>query len=395
MAVKLDTDLYSIQEARGLVLQAKAAQAEYTKFDQNKVDRVVENMARAGAEAAAELAKMALEETGFGVYEHKVFKNIYNSRFMWQAIKDLKTVGVIGFDPEQKIIQIAQPMGVIAALVPVTHPTATVYFNSLIALKTGNAIVFSPHPRAPRSAAAAAQLMEKAARAAGAPPHLISCMENISLAGTNELMQQRDVALILGTGGAAMVQAVYHSGKPAITAGPGNVPVYVDRSCKDIAGVVRKIILSKTFDNGTPCASEQSIIADAPIARRLKTELRNQGAYFLSEKEKQALGSVVLRPDGSFAPEVVGQSPQKLAKLAGFSVPMSCRLLVAELDGVGKEEPLSAEILSTVIGFYTEENWQQGLKRCNQLLATSPFRKNLKSLRVHNFMLIIFPMRWK
>lgn len=364
---ELDLDLLSVQEARRLVARAKEAQARLAVMDEGQVEKILAAVAGAGERAAARLARLAVEETGFGRYEDKVFKNRYASSFVFRSLQGMQTVGVLWHDRAAGVLAVAEPMGVVAALVPVTAPTATVLFQSLIALKARDAIVFSPHPRAVRSSLAAAETVREALAQAGAPVDLVSCLAHASMHGTGELMGHRDVALILGMGGAGMIKAAYGAGKPAIAVGPGNVPAYVDRSVRDLAEAARCVIESKTFDYGTPCASEQSLVVDGPVLERLQGELRRQGAHFLAEEEKQALRRAV-QSGGAPNPAVVGQSPQRLAELAGFRVPPACRVLVAELAEVGPAEPLSAEILTTLLGLYRVDGWRAGLQRCNQLL---------------------------
>ena len=364
-----DTDLLSQQEARDLAARAAAAQQQFAGFDAEAVDRICCAIALAGDRGAETLADLAYRETRFGVYEHKVFKNRYCGTGLWEQIRPVRTIGPIDYNATTGIMTLAEPMGVIAALVPMTHPTATVIFNALIALKGRNAIVFAPHPRTARSSLAAARLVTAAAAAAGAPKDLISCMTQVSLAGTTELMHQKPVRLILATGGAAMVKAVYSSGKPTIAAGPGNVPTYVDRSAgRDLPGLVADIIASKCFDNGTPCASEQAIIADAPVAGDLAAELVRQGCHLMNERERAGLARRLLSPEGTMNPEVVGQGAARLAELGGFSVPAGTRVLLAPCTEVGRAEPFSAEILACCAAFYVVDGWQQGLERCNEIL---------------------------
>ncbi len=363
-----DGDLRSMQEARELAARAREAQERFAAFDAAAVDRICEAIAQASDRGAEALAQIAYQETRCGVYEHKVFKNRYCGAVIWPEIRRSRTIGPIDYDAKRGIVTLAEPMGVIAALVPMTHPTATVVFNALIALKGRNAVVFAPHPRSRRSSLAASRLVAAAAEAAGAPPGIITCMEHVSLAGTTELMQQGAVRLILATGGAAMVRAVYSSGKPTIAAGPGNVPCYVDRTAQDLRTIAQGIVASKCFDNGTPCASEQAIIVDAPVAERLAAELVRSGCRFLDPQEKAALGKRLVMPDGSMNPEVVGQGASRLAEIGGFSVEQGTRVLLAPAREVGKSEPYSAEILSCVAAFYVVDGWRQGLERCNEIL---------------------------
>lgn len=365
-AVQLDAE--SVQQARDLAERARAAQAEYAEFSQEQVDQVVAAMARVGAAAAEPLARLAVEETGFGVYADKIFKNRFASEHLHRSLEGMVTVGVMRRDEQRGVLEVAEPMGVLAALVPVTSPTAAVLAKSLISLKARNAVIFAPHPRAPQSGLLAARLMNRAAVAAGAPDGLVQIMTKITMAGTNELMRHPHVALILASGGGPMVKAAYSAGKPAIAVGPGNVPTYVDRSIADPDLVAGRIVNSKTFDNGTPCAAEQAVVVDRPIARALRSAMERAGCYFVSEYQKEALRGVVQLPSGAPNIAAIGQSAERLADLAGFRVPTGTRVLVAPITAVGPQEPLSAEILSTLLAWYEVDGWQEGLGRANQLL---------------------------
>lgn len=368
MTLKLDQDLASVQEARETAARAAEAQRALSRLTAEDVDRILAAMAGAGSAAAGPLARLAVEETGMGLYQHKLFKNKFTSSYLYRSIRDIPTVGVIWHDRERKVLGVAEPVGVVAALVPVTGPVATVFQNSLIAMKGRNAIVFAPHPRSVKSSLQAVQVMEEAAVKAGAPRGSIQGLSRVTLAGTNELMRQRSVSLVLGTGGAAMVRAAYGSGKPAVAVGPGNVPAYVDRLVDDLPKLAGDLLDSKTFDNGTPCASEQAVVAHASIAGALKLELRRRGAHFLNADEKSRLGKVILLPGGALNPEVVGRSPEVLGRLAGLRLPPGCRALVAETREVGPPEPFSAEILAPVMAFYQVKSWREGLGLCNDLL---------------------------
>ncbi len=365
----LDKDLSSIQEARDLVQRAYAAWKVWGHTSQAEVDRVCAAMAEAGYQAAERLGRLAQEETGFGVAAHKKLKNEFGSRVVWESIRGLKTVGVIRHDPDRRLYEIAWPMGVIAALVPSTNPTSTTFFKALIAVKARNAIVFSPHPSAARCTYEAAQTMAMAAENAGAPKGLISCMQQVSLPGTQELMSHRLTALILATGGTPMVRAAHSTGKPAYGVGPGNVPVYVDRSA-DIEKAARYIVASKAFDYSTICATEQAVIADRPIARRLADLLRQEGAYFTSERETEALRHLIFNPDGSMNTALVAKSAPYIAAQANFKVPAETRVLVTPLSQVGKQEPLSHEKLTTVLGWYEADGWEQSCEICLALIDT-------------------------
>lgn len=362
----MDKDLASIQEARDLVAAAHAAWETWRHATQEQVDRVCAAMAEAGFQASERLGRQAQEETGFGVALHKKLKNEFGSRAVWESIKDLKTVGVLRRDEARRVVEIAWPMGVVAALVPSTNPTSTTFFKALIAVKACNAIVFSPHPSARRCTYEAAQTMALAAENAGAPKGLIACIQQVSLPGTQELMTHRQTAIILATGGTPMVRAAHSTGKPAYGVGPGNVPVYVDRSA-DLEKAARYIVASKAFDHSTICATEQAVIADAPIASRLADLMRAEGAYFCDPQQTEALRRTVFLPDGSMNVRAVGKSAGFVAELAGFRIPTGTRILVTPLTKIGREEPLSHEKMTTVLAWYVADGWEQG---CEMSIAT-------------------------
>jgi acetaldehyde dehydrogenase (acetylating) len=355
----LDKDLSSIQEARDLVQAAHTAWKEWSRASQAEVDRVCAAMAEAGYIAAERLGRMAHEETGFGVAAHKKLKNEFGSRLVWESIRDLKTAGIIRHDVGRRLYEIASPMGVVAALVPSTNPTSTAFNKILIALKARNAIVISPHPAAKRCTYEAAQTMAMAAEVAGAPRGLVGCMQQIALPGTQELMTHKHTAIILATGGTAMVRAAHSTGKPAYGVGPGNVPVYVDRSA-DVEKAARYIVASKAFDCSTICATEQAVIADQPVARRLADLMQAEGAYFTNELETDALRDAVFHADGSINTAVVGKPAAYVAAYAGIRIPEATRILVTPLQRVGKDEPLSLEKLTTVLGWYEADGWEKG-----------------------------------
>lgn len=365
--MELDRDLLSLQEVRNLARIARKAQEVIKNFTQEQVDKIIAMMCEVGEKNAARLATMAVSETGMGNYDDKCIKNLFASRSVYESIKDLRTVGILREDEQQRLWEIAEPVGVIAAIVPTTNPTSTVIYKSLIALKSRNAIVFSPHPSAVKCTNEAAKLMQEAAAAAGAPEGVIGCLTNISLGATQELMKHPDVALILATGGSALVKAAYSSGKPALGVGPGNVPAFVERSA-DLAKAAEYIVAGKTFDNGTICASEQSIVAEDCIADELIKLLKQNGGYFLNPEEVSKVSKAVMLPSGSVNPKVVGKEPKFIAQMAGISLPEQVRCIVAPLEGVGPQWPLSYEKLTTVLAFYRVKNWQEGCERCVQLL---------------------------
>lgn len=363
---ELDNDLLSIQEARTLATQARDAQRKFLHATQAEVDRICAAMAQAAADASVTLGKMASEETGYGVPEHKTLKNLLSSQLLWEAIKDIPTVGVIRSDPQKGTYDIAWPMGVVAALTPSTNPTSTVMFKVLIAVKAKNAIVVAPHPFAAKCCAETVRIMAEAGERAGMPKGLISCMTRVTLPGTQELMKHKYVALILATGGSDMVRAAHSVGKPAYGVGPGNVPAYVDRSA-DVERAARYIVASKAFDHSVICATEQAVIADRPIAAQLEQRMKEAGAYFVDDNIKRILEKNLFvghLPN----PKSVGKSPQQLAQQYGFSVPDWARILVVRLKTVGRDEPLSGEKLTTVLGWYEADGWEAGCERCLELI---------------------------
>ncbi|MEL7591506.1 MAG: aldehyde dehydrogenase family protein [Anaerolineaceae bacterium] len=363
----MDQDLLSIQEARDLTSRAFDAWKVWAKASQEQVDRVCAAMADAAFNASERLGQMAHEETGYGVPAHKRLKNEFAARNVWESIRDIKTTGVIGHDPVKKIYEIAWPMGVVAALTPSTNPTSTVIYKILIAVKARDAIVIAPHPSAAKCCFETAALMAKVAEENGAPAGLISCMRHVSLAGTQELMSHKYVAVILATGGTPMVRAAHSTGKPAYGVGPGNVPAYVDRSA-DLEKAARYITASKAFDCSTICATEQAVIADKPIAARLREMMIKEGAYFTSEPETERLRGLLFTAEGGMVTSTVGKPAVHLARLAGISVPQGTRVLVTPLKKVGKEEPLSREKLTTVLGWYEADGWEAGCERCIELI---------------------------
>jgi len=362
-----DLDLQSIQEARTLAMNARQAQLLWAKASQAEVDRVCAAMAEAAYKASERLGRMAVEETGYGVPIHKMLKNHLSSKLLWEAIKDIKTVGVVRHDEKKRIYEIAWPMGVVAALTPSTNPTSTVMFKTLIAVKGRNAIVAAPHPAAAKCCVETSRVMAEAGEQAGMPKGLVSCMSKISLAGTQELMKHRYVALILATGGSDMVRAAHSVGKPAYGVGPGNVPVYVDRSA-DLKKAARDIVASKAFDHSVICATEQAVVADKPIAAELAELMKAEGAYFVDDAQAKALANILFPTGHLIDPKTVGKSPQQLAQMAGITVPDWARILVARLKSVGHDEPLSAEKLTTVMGWYESDGWEAGCDRCIQLI---------------------------
>src|SRR5262245_5055219 len=363
----MDRDLQSIQQARECVEAAYAAHKQFTTYSQERVDAIVAAMAEAGLRAAEPLARLAVEETGFGKYEDKILKNKFGSQFVYNAIKDLKTVGILHEDREKGIVEIASPVGVIAAIVPSTNPTSTAINKILIALKDRNSIVLSPHPSAANCMLETSKILTEAALGAGAPEGIIQCMTLPTLEGTQELMKHRKTALILATGGHGLVRAAYSAGKPAYGVGPGNVPAYIEASA-DIQKAVRDVFTGKCFDNGTLCSSEQAIVTDESIQDKVIEEVKRNGGYFLSDSEADALGKIVVTPTRSINPKIVGRAATVIASMAGIRVPEGTRVLVARLQGVGRDFPLSIEKLSPVLAFYVEKDWRSACDRCIELL---------------------------
>lgn len=364
--MNLDKDLQSIQEARDLARRAKEAQLEFKHFNQEQVDKVIKAMADAGYREAERLAKMACEESGFGKWTDKKIKNEFGTRNVYESIKDLKTVGVIATEHNNKIVRIAEPMGVVAALVPSTNPTSTAMFKSLISLKCRNAIVCSPHPKTVNCTAEALRVLSDAAEKAGAPKGLIQCMLTPTLEGTDALMKDKNVAVILATGSTPMVKAAYSAGKPAYGVGSGNVPAFIERTA-NYKKAVADIIYGTTFDYGTLCSSEQAMIVDRPLREKVIEESKALGAYFVQGEEKSKLSRAIVK-EGRINPDIVGKPAAWIAQYAGFSVPESTTVLIAEIDKVGKTEPLSMEKLSPILAFYTVDGWLEGCHRCIEIL---------------------------
>ena len=364
----MDADLLSIQEARDLVGRALIAQRAFANATQEVVDRVVTAMARAASQAAEPLARLAVDETGMGVYEHKVVKNRFASDVLLDYVLPMRTVGVLREDTTRRVRELAVPMGVVGAIIPTTNPTSTAIYKAIIAVKSRNAIVMSPHPRAPKCTAEAARILEAAAVSAGAPPGLVNCVTRPSLDGTNALMRHRDVAVLLATGGGDMVRAVYTAGKPAYGVGPGNVPSIIERTAR-LEKAVADVVDGKTFDAGVLCSSENSVIVDAPVAERVRALFTRERAHFCSPEEKARLERYMIPASGKgINPDVVGQQPQLIAERAGFRIANDAKLMIVELREVGATDPLSREKLCPVLGFYVEEGWERCCERAIALL---------------------------
>lgn len=363
-----DKDLESIQAARELIHNAKQAQQEYAKFSQQQIDAIVAHVATEAALHAEELAKVAQKETGFGRWQDKVLKNIFASTQVHEYIRDMKTIGIISDDPVNQMMEVGVPRGIITALIPSTNPTSTIFYKALIALKAGNAIIFSPHPHAKQCSQQAVEIVKRAALEAGAPAGIIDGVTLLTMQATEALMKSDDVSLILATGGEAMVKAAYASGTPTISGGPGNGPAFIERSA-NIPQAVKDIITSKTFDNGVICASEQSIIVERCISEQVYFELERQGAYLLNELESQQVANILLRPNGMLNAELVGLSAVTVAQKAGFKVPETTTVLVSLQDTVSLKNPYSREKLCPVLGLYVEEDWQGACERIMELLT--------------------------
>ena len=365
--VNFDKDLRSIQEARDLARLGKVAAKKIATFNEEQIDKILRSMVKVAREHSLELAKMAVDETGFGKVEDKTYKNYLASTILYDSIKELKTIGIINEDKAKKIIEIAEPVGLVMGIIPSTNPTSTTIFKSMISIKSRNAIVFSPHPSAAACTIRAAKLMCEAAVAAGAPEDIIGCISMPTLASTNELMKSKEVDIIIATGGPGMVKAAYSAGKPALGVGAGNSPAYIERTAK-VEQAVKNIIASKTFDNGTICASEQSIICEECNREAVISEFKKQGGYFMTEDETRKVCNLLFKNGHSMNAKFVGRSPKVIAEAAGFSIPDGIKVLIGEQKGVGEKYPLSYEKLTTVLAFYTVKNWLEACDLSIELL---------------------------
>ena len=365
--MELDKDLLARQEARSAARTAKQAQHVLADMAQEQLDAIVEAIAKAFSREAAMLADMAVRETGFGNVEDKITKNRFASETVAEAVRGMKTVGLLREVPGKKLWEIGVPVGVIAAIVPSTNPTSTVCYKAMISLKAGNPIIFSPHPKAIVCTRKAAEIVAAAAEQAGAPRGSVQCLSIPSMDGCKELMTAQEVRLILATGGPAMVKSAYSSGKPAIGVGAGNGPAYIHHSA-DVEKALKRIIQSKTFDNGTVCASEQSIIVEKHVEEQVRREGEKQGCYFMPEAEAARLGKLLFRPTGALNPEVVGKTALQLAQMAGFSVPAGTKVLIAREQEAGPSRPYSMEKLCPVLAFYVMDSEDAVLKKCIEIL---------------------------
>src|SRR5216683_2592868 len=360
-----DKDLVSVQQARDLIEAAHRAQAEVAEFDQEKIDRICEAMARAALREGARLGAMAVEETGYGIPADKQEKNRFAAEDVWNYFRGLRTKGIVS--ESKDVVEIASPRGVVAGIIPSTNPTSTAIFKVLISIKSRNAVVLSPHPSAARCINETVRVMREAAIKEGLPADAIGCMTTATIEGTETLMKHKQTAVILATGGIGLVRAAYSSGKPAFGVGPGNVPVFIERTA-EVPKAVQDILTSKCFDNGTICASEQTIVVDAPIEMAVREQFKLQGGYFLSQSEADQLAKIVATPQRTLNPGIVGKSVEVIANMAGISVPPGTRCLLADVAGVGRDYPLSMEKLSPILAFYVEDGLEPGAARCNEVL---------------------------
>ena len=363
--MSVDKDLVSVQQARDLVEAAHRAHAQVAEFDQAKIDRICEAMARAALSEAARLGAMAVEETGFGVPADKQEKNRFAAEDVWNYFRGLRTKGVVS--ESKDVVEIASPRGVVAGIIPSTNPTSTAIFKILIAIKSRNTVVLSPHPSAAKCINETARVMRDAGVREGLPADAIGCMTSATIEGTETLMKHKQTAVILATGGIGLVRAAYSSGKPAFGVGPGNVPVCVERTA-DIPKAVQDILTGKCFDNGTICASEQAVVCDAPVEQAVREQFKLQGAHFLSATEADQLAKVVATPQRSLNPGIVGKSVEVIAKMAGLNVPPGTRCLIADVAGVGRDHPLSMEKLSPILAFYVVDGLQACATRSQEIL---------------------------
>jgi acetaldehyde dehydrogenase (acetylating) len=362
-----DRDLASIAEARALARRAKAAWLDLAELSQERIDAIVDAMAAAATSQAEAFARLAVDETGYGVVEDKIQKNLFASEKVHAFIRPMKTVGVIARHEDRRVVEIAEPFGVVAAVVPSTNPTSTAIYKILISIKARCAVVLSPHPAAVKCITRVAEVMNEAAIRAGAPAGSINWMTTVTLEGTQELMKHRDVAVILATGGMGLVRAAYSAGKPAYGVGPGNAPAYIERTA-NVKKAVRDIIVGKSFDNGVLCSSENSVVVDESIAEAVKREFQGQGGYFMSKGEMDSLARVLVTAQRLPNPMLVGKDAPFIAHKCGITVPADTRVLMAPLEGVGRDYPLSIEKLCPVLSFYIVKDWREGCERCKQIL---------------------------
>ena len=361
------TNIDIVKTVDEIMEKAVCAAAIFSQLNQDQTNRIVRAVYEAGFDSRVRLAEMAHEETGLGVWKDKVIKNVVSTQFVFEDIKDLKTVGIISADNQSGIIEIAQPLGPIFALIPVTNPTSTVMFKILISLKTRNPIIIGPHPKARRCCEEAARICYEAALNAGAPDDCVQWLKVSSMELTHALMSDKRLALVLATGGAGLVDAAYSSGTPAIGVGPGNVPVFIEASA-DVPFAIEQIFTSKTFDNGTICASEQAVVVEESLAEEVRKEFEAKGGYFLSKEETEKLAAVSYDTErGLMNAAIVGKPVSFIAEFAGLKVPAETRLLLAPLNDIGKDEPLSGEILAPILAFFIARDFAHAIKLCIDL----------------------------
>ena len=360
-----EQDTQSVEQARDLVELAAKAQKTLATFSQEKVDEIVGAMARAATEEAYRLGEMAHLETGFGIAADKATKNRFSAENIYNFIRPMRTVGVLR--QTESIIEVASPRGVVAAIIPSTNPTSTAIFKILIAIKARDSVVLSPHPSATNCINETARVMREAGETAGLPSGAIGCMSLATIEGTQELMKHKRTAVILATGGIGLVRAAYSSGKPAFGVGPGNVPAMIERSA-NVVKAVKDILTGKCFDNGTICSSEQAVVAERSIAAQVRERFTAEGAYFLNKEQQEALTRVVATATNTLNSKIVGKSPRVIAEMAGFTVPDGTRAMICELDGVGRDFPLSMEKLSPILAYYVVESLEEGSRRCAEIL---------------------------
>jgi len=362
---ELDPDLRALQDVRDCMGRAIRALDAVSHYSQEQIDRLCEAVVEAASAAAGEISRMAVEETGIGRFHYKILKTLFGCEVTWESIKDEKTVGIVARDEAAGTLEVATPVGIVACIVPTTNPTSTALHNAIISLKGRNACVLSPHPRARKTIWRTAEVMRQAIQSAGGPPDLVQSLVNPTIESTGALMKHSDTAIILATGGTGLVKAAYSSGKPAYGVGPGNVPIYVDRSA-DVADAARWIVASESFDNGTLCCSEQSLVLDRPIVERMYAELKKRGAHLCSPDEVAKLEKGII-VGGHARPEIVGLDPYRVAELCGFEVPRHTTLLLAPQPGVGACSPLTVEILCPLVAVNVVDGWEEG---CEVSLAT-------------------------
>lgn len=376
----IDHDLLSIQEARILVENAREAQKTLATFPQEKLDEIVDCMAEAISGYTKELAVMSSEETDYGKWQDKYIKNRFACEYVPVKLKGMRCVGIINRDEKNKIMDVGVPMGVIVSLCPATSPVSTSIYTALVAVKSGNAVVFSPHPRAKNTTIKTLDILIQAAEECGLPEGALSYLSTVTTSGTKEMMNHKSTSLIINTGVPAMLEAAYSSGKPVIYGGNGNGPAFIERTA-DIPQAVRDIIASKTFDNGIVAAAEQSIVVDSCISNNVREELERCGGYFMSEEEATKLGCMFYFPDGTANPELVGRTAEELARMAGFSVPRGTSVLISQQKYVSEKNPYSREKLCPVLAYYIEDDWMHACEKCIELLLSE---RNGHTLVIHS-----------